>query len=57
MDIKLYYNSSDNRCIKKELLNELYQFNIDNPEKAVKLSEGGKIAYKEYIGKFKKQKH
>ena len=23
MDIKLYYNSSDNRCIKKELLNEL----------------------------------
>jgi hypothetical protein len=42
---------------EKELLNELYQFNIDNPEKAVKLSEGGKIAYKEYIGKFKKQKH
>jgi len=42
---------------EKELLNELYQFNIDNPEKAVKLSEGGKIAYKEYIGKLKKQKH
>lgn len=36
---------------EKELLNELYQFNLDNPEKAVKLFEGGKIAYKEYIGK------